>query len=296
MLLWNPNTGGIFGQILSQFSSAEAEAFDKIVAYIQRLNPSSVIASDVAESVYQILQSEYGLMLTSEEFKDVILNNTESAYKALVKADGALARTNFNLSDDQAMQFLNNSDRLYLGKFALGSDLKGRITEYIREAYLKNGRAIGDSPKELNAFMKVFGEELDASKSQVRLIIDTTVSRARVFGQVNSLRAAGGQTYEITGPLDSKTCAECSEMVGRTFSVASAVSQLDQVLQAGPEGIDGAAPFLKGSLSVGDLKGMDDAELEAQGFMVPPFHPYCRHRLAVVSFYENTEDIPYPVE
>jgi hypothetical protein len=295
--MWlNPVTGGIFNQILSQFTASEDVAFAKIVKYIQTLDPNSAIAADVANSVYEILKTSYNVMLTSDQFKEIILNQTEGAYKAIAKADPDFARTDFGLPDTRAITFLENSDTLYLGRFVASADLKTRITDYIREAYLKNGRAIGDSSKELNAFMKVFGEELDASKSDVRMIIDTTVSRARVFGQVNGMRAAGGQTYEITGPLDSLTCSICQDMVGRSFTVAGAVSQVDQILQAGPEGLDSSAPFLKGALSVGDLKGMDDEELEAAGFTVPPYHPHCRHRLAISTFYEDTADIPYAVE
>jgi hypothetical protein len=295
--MWlNPVTGGIFNQILSQFTANEDVAFAKVVKYIQTLDPNSAIAADVAESVYQILKSSYDVMLTSEQFKEIILNQTDGAYKAIVRADPDFARTEFGLPDTRAITFLENSDTLYLGKFVASADLKTRITDYIREAYLKNGRAIGNSSKELNAFMKVFGEELDASKSDVRMIIDTTVSRARVFGQVNGMRSAGGQTYEITGPDDALTCSICQDMVGRSFTVAGAVDQMDQILQAGPEGIDSTAPFLKGALSVGEIKGMDDAELEAAGFSVPPYHPSCRHRLAISTFYEDTADIPYAVE
>lgn len=292
----NPVTGGIFNQILLQFTQSEDDAFAKIVKYIQLLDPNSAIASDVADQVYSILRSNYDVTVSSEEFKSIILNNVEDTYKALVRVDPEFARTDFSLPDQQAITFLQNSDTLYMGKFVTSADLKTRITDYIREAYLKNGRAIGNSSKELNAFMKVFGEQLDASKSQIRAIIDTTVSRSRVFGQVNGLRQAGAKTYEISGPLDSATCSICVDMVGRSFTVQGAINQLDQIVQAGPEGINSVAPFLKGSISQTDLSEMDDAELEAQGFMVPPYHPYCRHRLVVSTFYEDTADIPYAVE
>lgn len=250
----------------------------------------------MAESLYNILVSQYRLKISSSQFKDMLRSQTEKLYEELVRTDANMPRVNFSLSDRRAMQFLANSDQVYLGKFINGEELKKDVIDYIRTAYLENGNAIGNSPKELNAFMAAFREQLQLSRWKVRQIIDTTVSRARVFGQVNGLRAAGARTFEIAGPDDNKTCDFCREMLGRVFDVHTEIRDLDRLLQVGPEALATVKPFLKGNISLEDLKNTGDDALQAAGFAAPPYHPSCRHRLVAKTFYENLDEIPYSID
>lgn len=277
-------------------TDAEDEAFQAIMRYLAQVKPDPALADQIAESLYNILNREYNLKISSEEFKDMVRHQTETIYKELVKADKTMPRADFGLSDERAMEYLNRSDLVYLGRYINDEGLKQRIIDYIKEAYIENGNAIGNSPKELNAFLAAFQDELNLSRGQVRRIIDTTVSRARVFGQVNGLRAAGAKEFEIAGPDDNLTCPFCKEMLGRVFDVAIEVKDQEQFINAGPEGANAIRPFLKGSLTLDALEQMADAEVQAAGFATPPYHPHCRHRLVVRSFYENLDEVPYSIE
>lgn len=288
---------GIFSLVKASLSDAELQAFDKIVHYLGTLDPESSIADQVANSIYDILVSQYKIELSSRDFKRMVTDQTSSIYKELVKkGQGVPARTSFALPDARAMKYLDESSLTFLDKYVTSPELEARVKSYIKKAYLEEGKAIGNNPKAIDAFLKVFKGDLNVSKDAVRNIIDTTVSRARVFGQVNGLRAAAAKTYTIAGPDDNVTCSFCEEMLGRTFTVASAVSRQDSLISAGPANVNDVSPFLKGNMSLEEVQDSTDEELEAAGFALPPYHGSCRHRLVVDSFYGDDEEVPYDVE
>jgi hypothetical protein len=226
----------------------------------------------------------------------MIKDETSAIYQALVKeGKGIPARSSFTLPDARAMKYLDESSLTFLDKYVSSPALEAKLKAYIKKAYLEEGTAIGNNPKAIEAFLKVFKGELDASKDQVRNIIDTTVSRARVFGQVNGLRVARAKTFIIAGPLDNVTCSFCQDMVGRTFTVAAAVARQDGMIAAGPANVNDVSPFLKGNMPLNEVQDATDEELEAAGFALPPYHGSCRHRLVVGEFYGDDEDVPYDV-
>lgn len=261
------------------------------------IDPQSATADAVADAIYGILVSQYKTKISSRDFKRMVTDQTSSIYKALVKEGKSVpARVDFGLPDARAMKYLDESSLTFLNKYVTSTELEARVKKYISKAYLEEGTAIGDNPKAIDAFLKVFKSDLNASKDQVRNIIDTTVSRARVFGQVNGLRAAAAKTYVIAGPDDNKTCAFCQDMLGRTFTVLSAVTRQDEMIGAGPANVNDVSPFLKGSMSLADVQDSTDEELEAAGFALPPYHGSCRHRVVVGDFYGDDETVPYTVE
>lgn len=294
-LNWTAWPGGIFDQLLLQFDQAEQVAFGNILEYLSHVDPTTVQAQAIAEALWVILNAEYNVKIDSAQFKKLITEQTASVYRDLVRNDTSLPRVKFNLPDERAMVYLEKSDLVNLGKYVNGDALRARVVDWIKENYLQNGAPIGNSPKELQAFIKEFGDELGLSKAKLRSIIDTTVSRARVFGQVNGLRASGAKTFEIAGPDDRLTCEFCRDMLGRTFDVALEIQDQERFINAGPESANTARPFLKGNVGLSELAGMDDADVQSAGFAAPPYHPSCRHRLIVVSFYTNLDEVPYPM-
>ena len=287
---------GIFDLVLAHFSAAEKRAFTQIIHYLGMLEPGSREADEVANSLYNILRSQYSIELSSRDFKRMVESQTSTIYKELVKKGyGVPARTDFGLADGRAMQWLDESSLTFLGRYAASPELERRVKNYIRDKYLKDGTAVGKNTKGINSFIKEFGQELTDSKDRVRNIIDTTVSRARVFGQVNSLRSAGGKTFTIAGPDDNLTCEFCRDMMGRTFTVAAAVSRLDSITAAGAASVSDVSPFLKGNMDLADVQESSDEDLEAAGFALPPYHGSCRHSVVVETFYEDEEVPPYQV-
>lgn len=275
---------------------ADALALSRITRYIAALQFDRVLADEVATTVYNILRQQYGITTSSEAFLDIIHKQVTSTYKEFAKTDPLTPRINLTLPDRRAMQYLEDIDKVYLGRFIEDPALKKAIVSYIREAYLENGAAIGNSPKELQAFINMFGEQLDMEKWRIRALIDTTVSKARVYGQVNGMRQAGVRTFEIAGPDDNLTCEYCKAMIGRKFSLSAEITNLDAIINEGVEGMAYVKPFLKGSMALEALAKASDAEVQGLGFALPPYHPLCRHRTIGYDFYENAEDIPYSME
>lgn len=288
---------GIFELVYAQFGDAERLAFDKIIHYLSTIDPSSTTADVIAESLYNILISEYDLKLNSRQFKSLIFDQTTKLYKSYVtNGEKSIVRTSFNLQDARAMKYLDDSANVYLGKFVTGDALKTQVTEFIKQKYFVNGQAIGNNKKALDEFMAKFKDDLSLDRAKVRQIIDTTASRARSFGQINGMRSSAVKTFEIVGPTDNLTCAFCDDMVGRVFTASVAISRLDSLIASGPGSVDASAPFLKGNLDFSEVQNSTDAELEAGGFGPPPYHPSCRHSMVVHTFYGEDEEVPYTVE
>ena len=277
--------------ILAMLDAAEADAFVEISKYMAWAGANSAIATEVAETVWGILTKHYNMSLSKPQFVAEMKAQVETLYK-----DMAAPRVNFTLFDTRAMVYLENSDKVYLGKFITDPKIKANVVAFIKEAYIENGRAIGNSPTELRAFLEAFKDQLQLERWQARRIIDTTVSRARVFGKVIGFRQAAGKTFQISGPRDNLTCTFCWEMVDRKFSVATALSDMEVLFNKGPEGVDMVLPFLKGSASIDELKSASSEDLEAAGLYLPPYHPHCRHFPTLVDSYEDPTQIPYSIE
>lgn len=277
-------------------NKAEGQAFNHIMRYLAMVSYSPAIVDEVADKLYNIIKSAYDVNLTSSQFKELVHKQVNTTYRELVKEDPLRPTANLTLADRRAIQYLENVDNLYLGQFISDPAVKKAVVDYIKEAYLENGAAIGNSPKELQAFMNALGEQLDLEKWRVRQIIDTTVAKARVYGQLTGMRQAGVRTFEIAGPDDNLTCEYCKEMLGRRFSLATELTRMDEVINAGAEGMPYVKPFIKGGMSIQDLQDASDDDVQSMGFACPPYHPQCRHRLVAFDFYEDPSEIPYSVE
>ena len=296
MLNWINDTGGIFNALLPSLIRADQRALKDILELLGSLPVDSIAIDELADAMFHYIERAYHIEFSGQDFKEMVHSQINTIYKESMAKDGLRVRTQWTLVDTKAAEFLERSDLFYLGKYIQDPGTKTRILEYIKKAYIEEGRGIGNSPKELRAFMDALGSQLELERYQARRIIDTTVSHARTFSQITGLRQATVKTFTIVGPLDNLTCAFCHEMVGKSFSLATEVAALDSLLAAGPEAMSVVRPFLKGSILLEDLKNMSDGMIQEMGFALPPYHPSCRHSLAVDTFYENPEDVPYPVE
>lgn len=291
-----PDTGGIFNALLTQLESADAAALTEIANLMGSLSYDRVLVDEVANAVFNYISKAYKHQMESEVFKDMVHNQVYNIYKESMAKDGLYPRIEFGLVDRRAADFLEKSDLFYLGKYINDPSTKARLLDYIKKTYIEGGAAIGNSPKELKAFMDALGYQLGLERWQARRIIDTTVSNARIFSQLTGMRQAMTKTFSIAGPDDNKTCSFCRSMLNRTFSLAPELNTLDTMLSAGPDALPAIKPFLKGGLELNELKDMDDAQVQDLGFALPPYHPHCRHRLVAESFYDDAAEVPYAVE
>lgn len=276
---------------MGMLDAAEEDAFREILQYLSWAGSHGPLVDEFGDYIYNLLNRNYNLHLNKVEFQAALRTEVQALYKTQ-----ALPRVNFTLFDQRAMTYLERSDLIYLGKYVNSAGVKDDILQFLKDAYIKGGRAIGNSPSELRAFIEAFKEQIQLTKWQARRIVDTTVNRSRNFGHLISYRQAAGKTFRISGPRDNLTCPFCYQMVGRTFSVPMALSDMDKLFNQGPEAVSILMPFLKGSITLDELKGATDQQLQEAGLALPPYHPVCRHDTVLDSAYEDLTQVPYSIE
>jgi hypothetical protein len=105
-----------------------------------------------------------------------------------------------------------------------------------------------------------------------------TTTRLASYGFLAQAAADGHTRYQITAELDDRTCPVCMYMHGKSLDVGRALDQTEEALSAdNPDDLSDIAPWPGQSRAdLQDMLQMDPEELQAAGYMVPPFHPACR--------------------
>lgn len=186
-----------------------------------------------------------------------------------------------SLDDFRTMEYLAQSDPLYLGKFITDEDTKRRVFRAIEREYIQNGLPIGNNPKLVNRFKNMFEELMELEAYKIRRIIDTTVVKARNFAAISYMDQAFIETYEVVEIIDNLTCPYCIHMNGNKFSVKSAVQKIQSEVSAGPAMVKETNPFAT-EIKPDVFTKMSNEELASAGFLMPTFHPHCRGRTIAV--------------
>lgn len=116
------------------------------------------------------------------------------------------------------------------------------------------------------------------TKMMSSISANLSTSRLVSYGFLKTADSLGVTKYQLQAVMDNRTSEICQALDGRVFEVDRALDHAERVLKTSdPESLKSVAPFLKGTKSaVGHLKRSSDKELQAEGVMVPPFHPNCR--------------------
>lgn len=122
------------------------------------------------------------------------------------------------------------------------------------------------------------------SKMMSSISANLSTSRLVSYGFLHGAHELGIRKYQLQAVLDERTSDICRELDGRVFEVDRALSYAERVLRTtDPEELKSIAPFLKGTkAAIKHLHETSDQDLQAQGVMVPPFHPGCRTVLVPV--------------
>lgn len=124
----------------------------------------------------------------------------------------------------------------------------------------------------------------DAGGAYFNVVSSLHTSRASAFGFTAEAAALGYEEYQINEQLDSRTCPVCRLMHGKTFRVSDARALLNVVTRVtDPDDLKALQPWPSHSAeNLAKIKDMTPAELVAQGWHIPPFHPRCRGLLGKV--------------
>lgn len=242
------------------------------------------------EAAYEIVAQGFQGEMESVETRAIIRQWAEDIYRESLLGEGfrltwdAIGdKVQFDpifepAKDTFILDFLRETDSLYLGKFIRRGDVADRMKQTIIEEYIAVGRDYTDK-----AFIQSVADRLGIEARNAEMIVRTTASTSRNFASLRIMEQSRVvQRYEIVGPSDRLKCPWCQNMLGRTFSVESGVSRMNQMLDAGPENFPEVAPFLVGAVKAADLEEMSDYELQRAGFSAPPYHPRCRDRLVAL--------------
>lgn len=125
-------------------------------------------------------------------------------------------------------------------------------------------------------------------RGEIRRVVDVsaniTGTRVASYGMLHEARARGISRYRIDAVLDDRTTDICRNMHGRIFTVEAAYSRTQSLLSiTDPNTLKSRAPFP----AMFELEDTSDADLQAAGIDVPPFHFLCR---SVVTLLDTTID------
>lgn len=187
----------------------------------------------------------------------------------------------FDLLDFRTIDYLSESDALYLGKFITDESTKKKIERYLEEKYIAGDLPLGNDPKVLNKFQNEFEKVLNLETWKIRRVIDTSVNNSRNDANVMYMNQANIEKYEIIEIVDNLTCDWCVHMNGMEFSIKNAVSKIQNKVDVGPENVSLISPFAT-SIPVDEFTKLTGDEIEGKNITTPSYHPSCRGRTVAV--------------
>jgi hypothetical protein len=196
---------------------------------------------------------------------------------------------NFDLPDRRAITYMSEKvDKMYISQFVSNSPARSKqIQSWIQNQYLEQGLGIGRNKEQLDKFIEKFGDISEKlTNHAARIIVDTSVQRARNWGGIYGLSEEGFKEFRVAGPVDKIACKYCKSMVGRTFQVSVEKQRIEKIIDTGDEDISRFDPFIHrrfpGKDGLEQLNKSTDEEVQKSGIVTPPFHCLCRHRLVAV--------------
>jgi len=126
-------------------------------------------------------------------------------------------------------------------------------------------------------FVQPFQPFVDPGIGELQIAASLNTSRLSTWGFTTESLHLGRTRYQLTAVLDGRTSDFCRMINGRQFDVASARSLVTKVLTAkDPEDVKTLQPWPKQDReSMAKYTEMSDAQLQAAGLGIPPFHPMC---------------------
>lgn len=187
----------------------------------------------------------------------------------------------FDLLDARAIEFLENIDSLYLGKFITDTDTQRRILSWITERFKAGDVPLGRDSTMVLDFIQKFGDVVLLESWKIRRIVETTANTARNVGNLYYMNQAAIETYECVEVMDQITCGWCRHMNGQQFSISKTVEKYDMLFGGDVDAYIDGKPFAT-SFKLEEFKKLDTVGLATRGIMLAPFHPACRGRTVAV--------------
>lgn len=232
---------------------------------------------DLQDQVLSILYAKWKPNFI-DKIVDIVTKNVNDFYvkhRSDASVLGALKdipEPEITKQDNKIMDYLANTDNIYLGKFITDDDTQSRIKAFISEA----ANSKGTNTATVNKFKKEFPKLLENEGWKIQRIVETTTSKTRNYGNLAYMEQAGVETFEVIEVMDRITCPYCQSMNGTTFQVDEAASNIDTFAK------ENLMPNFATSFKLDEFQKMDSKTKMSNGVFSPPFHPFCRGRLVAV--------------
>jgi len=254
------------------------------------------------EKVLEYAEKVFGQQ-AARQLKPDIDRHLESAFRQGQKiryVDQAI-QSAFTTEHKGAVGWLVGHDQFWIGKVFpdnLRDDFKSVITSGVKEGLGR--KEIG---KQLRTMM--FGAPgVPGKRYLYDRVAATTVNRARNWGSIFSLEAAGFEEYTIRAVMDERTSHICRDLDGKMFRVAQAMSLVREIMSGSPEDLEKLAPWPRYDAKQNDhyltiggkkeyLKDKGTGWLQDHGISLPPFHGNCRSTYVVTrDQYQDLQEHP----
>lgn len=268
------------GDLKKKYEKTVVEAMAELAASLTALGVILTADELVNKALFHIYATFQDAFPT--RIRKVIDARVENGYKKFRKDDSIFGKNkvavaDLALPDYRALNYFKNSDQLYLGQFITDVDTRKRITQFIKDTYLKSGQAITHNPDAIAQFQSALGEMVISESWKIDRIVSTTVNKMRNYASVNYMQQVGVKEFEIRGVRDSKQCAYCAGMQGKRFSVTTVSEKIQTIVNREPEFVGSDSPFITSVFKdAGSIADMSSDDLLLRGVFAPPFHPYCR--------------------
>ncbi|MCB9047606.1 MAG: hypothetical protein H6550_15845, partial [Chitinophagales bacterium] len=256
----------------------------RIVSELEGIG-NGVTAEQLTDKVFYILYSEWDATFNQAQQKhikkwvrniyDIFRRDSEGIFGTATDV-----KPSFDLFDIRALQYFEDSDNFYLGKFITDTDTRRAVTEFVKQAYLVDGTPIGKNPQAIENFKDGFRELMYLEDWKIRRIIDTSVNRMRNTGALSYMQQAGVTSFKRIGIRSANQCQYCAHMDGQVFSVQEAYTAVEKAMHGQPQAIKYDLPFVTsvygGRDGVERFKQLAPAQIQASGIHIPPSHGHCR--------------------
>ncbi|WP_375560287.1 hypothetical protein ACE193_21655 [Bernardetia sp. OM2101] len=179
--------------------------------------------------------------------------------------------------DLRLIEYLSNSDSFYLGRFITNEASIQRFTQAILDFYVANDGEIGNS-QTLSEFSELMQGEMNLQDYQIRRIIDTTMTNARNYANINYLRQAEVDKFRRVEIGDRLTCAHCQAVDGEIYETTRELAKVERFINLGFEEIGDVAPFAT-TVDIDSFRSLSSSEKQDMGFGAQALHPHCRGRI-----------------
>jgi hypothetical protein len=146
----------------------------------------------------------------------------------------------------------------------------------------------GEQGRKVHVPLEGVGRVYKASPTRIKLTnpgdhavllgVTLTASRMVSWGFLQEAYAAGVTTYKLVATLDHRTSAFCLMIHGKEFQVADALKIILRAVNGtSPDDLREIQPWpAQTKDALASYRKMSTSELANLGFLLPPFHPFCR--------------------